>query len=217
MASGVGGLRFDRGGSWKPLRAQTVAAVGPEPAFCYTGCVQLGLGPLLGCSGREMLLRGRGAMEWRLWGAVPLARSQGAHLDQSALLRWLGEAVCFPPALLLSPLLRWTPAAEGEGGGPDRSARAVLTCRGITVTAVFTFDQEGRFLELHSNDCWRVQPDGSVVQAPWRARAVGGHTTFGLGGGASVECPADVEAAWVEPDGTESAYVRFTVDSLRAE
>lgn len=82
-------MRFEPGGAWKALRSQIVGAVGPEPAFVYTGTVQLGLGCLLPCRGREALLGGRGAMMWRLWGTVPLASSEGGHLDQSALLRWL--------------------------------------------------------------------------------------------------------------------------------
>ena len=89
---GSGALRFDSGSGWKALQAGTVAAVGPEPAFCYTGCLQLGLGRLLPCRGREALLQGRGAMAWRLWGAVPLASSESGRLDQSALLRWLAGA-----------------------------------------------------------------------------------------------------------------------------
>ena len=118
-----------------------------QPAFCYTGSLSLGLGGLLACRGREALLRGRGAMEWRLWGALPLARSEGGHLDQSALLRWLAEAVCFPPALLPSPHLRWLPA---EAGDPPHSARAVVTLGGAAAAATLTFDGEGRFVELRS-------------------------------------------------------------------
>lgn len=164
MARGTGGLRFGPGGEWKQLDSETVGCVG-EPAFCYTGTLQLGLGALLPCRGREALVHGRGAMEWRLWGALPLARQQGGHLDQSALLRYLAEAVCFPPALLPSPHLSWAPAEED----PQHAARAVLTLGGATAAATLRFDGEGRFLELRSDDYWRVMPDGSTARMPWRA------------------------------------------------
>ncbi|KAL4436532.1 hypothetical protein ABPG75_003671 [Micractinium tetrahymenae] len=227
VARGAGSLRFEPSGGWKPLAAATIAAVGPDPAFCYTGTVQLVPGWLLPCRGREALLQGRGAMEWRLWGALPLAASQGGRLDHSALLRWLAEAVCFPPALLPSRHLTWLPAAEGEGGGPARGARAVLRCRGaravlrcrgVAVQALLTFDEQGRFSQLETEDYWRVLPgSGEVVQAPWRARAVGGHKRFSLPGGGSVEAPTQLEAAWVEPDGSEFVHIQFGIYSLEAE
>ena len=68
-----------------------------------------------------------------------------AHPNCCPCVRPAAEAVCFPPALLPSTHLRWLPAERGEGGSPERSARAVLTCRGVSVSALFTFDGEGRF------------------------------------------------------------------------
>ena len=88
VARGSGGLRFDGGGGWKDLASTTHGAVG-APTLCYTGSLSLGLGGLLWCRGREALLDGRGAMAWRLWGALTLACHEGGRLDQSALLRWL--------------------------------------------------------------------------------------------------------------------------------
>lgn len=167
MARGSGALRFDSGGGWKALESETVGAL-PAPVFCYTGSLSLGLGRLLACRGREALLRGRGAMEWRLWGALRLARSEGGHLDQSALLRWLAEAACFPPALLPSRHLRWLPAQAGD---PPHSARAVLTLGSATTTATLTFDGEGRVVELRSEDFWRVAPGGGVTRQPFHARS----------------------------------------------
>jgi len=34
---------------------------------------------------------------------------------------------------------------------------------------------------------------------------------------AEVEVPTELEAAWVEPDGSEFVHIRFTVASLEAE
>ena len=172
VARGSGVMRFASGGAWMPLDSTTVGAVS-VPAFCYTGTLQLGLGRLLWCRGREALRRCCGAMEWRLWSGLPLARSEGGHLDQSALLRWLAEAVCFPPALLPSDHLAWLPA-EAD---PQCSAVARLTLAGTVVTATLTFDDEGRFLELRSDDYWRVTPDGSVARNTWVARG-GAHRRF---------------------------------------
>jgi hypothetical protein len=43
--------------------------------------------------GQEGYAGGKGHMQWRLWGAVQLTKQEGAHLDQSALVRYLAGAV----------------------------------------------------------------------------------------------------------------------------
>lgn len=176
MARGSGALKFAPGGAWQRLDSETVGGAAGAPTFCYTGTLQLGLRGALWCRGREALApSGSGGMVWRLWGALTLARRQGSELDTSALLRWLAEGVCFPPALRPSPQLRWLPCTEGD---PARSARAVVTSAcGATAAAIVTWDAEGRFVELRSDDYWRVLPDGSVAQHPWRARG-SGHQRF---------------------------------------
>ncbi len=53
MARQVGELRFGKGSKWMPIDSQTVAAV-QEPAFAYTGTMQVGQ-----CIGRgARLIRG---------------------------------------------------------------------------------------------------------------------------------------------------------------
>lgn len=37
------------------------------------------------------------------------------------------------------------------------------------------------------------------------------------GGSGGVEIPTDLQVGWVEPDGSETVYGRFTVARLRAE
>lgn len=100
-------------------------------------------------------------------GGVLLARGVGGNVNQSGLLRWIAEAVLFPPALLPSPHLAWQRSEED----PQRSARAVVRWRGTTTSATLTFDGEGRLLRLRSDDYWRVLPGGAVEQFPWVATA----------------------------------------------
>lgn len=91
----VGELRFDAKSKWKHIDAITVGLVA-EPAFTYTGTLQLGPGSLLWCRGQEGYVGSKGRMEWRLWGAVRLAKQEGPRLDQNALLRYLAgkRAAC---------------------------------------------------------------------------------------------------------------------------
>jgi hypothetical protein len=82
--------------------------------------------------------------------------------------------VCFPPALLPSPHLKWLPSPTD----PDRCASALLSCAGAVVAATFTFDSLGRVQEVRSNDFYRAMPGGRVVRTPWLARA-SGYMRFG--------------------------------------
>lgn len=164
----VGELRFGKHSKWKHLDAATVAAVN-EPAFSYIGTLQMGPGSLLWARGREGYLAGKGDMVWKLWGAMKLTHQSGPHLDQSALVRYLAEAVCFPPALLPSSHLKWLPSPTA----PDSCACAVINCGGAAAAATFTFDHLGRVRELRSNDFYRAQPGGRIQRTPWFARTAG--------------------------------------------
>ena len=58
-------------------------------------------------------------MLWKLFNAITLVNFGGREIDQSALVRYLTEAVYFPTALLPSRTLRWE-ALDAD------SARATL-------------------------------------------------------------------------------------------
>ena len=62
---------------------------------------------------------GRGSIEMRLLGLMPVANARGERLDQGALLRYLNETMWFPAAVL-SPYIAWE-------GIDATSARATMT------------------------------------------------------------------------------------------
>jgi hypothetical protein len=51
--------------------------------------MQMGPGALMWVRGHEGYLGGKGQMQWKLWGAVQLAKQEGPQVDQSALVRYL--------------------------------------------------------------------------------------------------------------------------------
>ena len=67
-------------------------------------------------------------MLWKLFSAITLVNFGGREIDQSALVRYLTEAVYFPTALLPSRTLRW------EELDAD-SARATLVSPGVPFAA----------------------------------------------------------------------------------
>lgn len=86
-----------------------------------------------------------GHMFWKLLSALTLVNFGGSEIDRAALSRYLSEAVFFPTALLPSQSLSWEPESVD-------SAKATLTHQGVSVSAIFHFNELGQVTHLESND-----------------------------------------------------------------
>lgn len=105
--------RIRIGARWLGFRAHEVLA--PAHGFVWAARVA-GL-----IRGSDVLRDGRGAMDWRVAGLIPIARDSGADVARSAAGRCAAEGVWLPSALLPGAGVRW----EGEEGpgGPVAVAR----------------------------------------------------------------------------------------------
>jgi hypothetical protein len=122
---------------WMPFTAEEVYTTNP-PGFLWS--TRMRMAPGLSIVGRDRYAEGRGSIEMRLLGVVTVAEASGERLDQGALLRYLNETMWFPAAVL-SPSITWE-AVDA------RSARATMSHAGITASAVFVFDDEGRRVDM---------------------------------------------------------------------
>ncbi len=109
-----------------------------EPGFVWR--VRVKMMHVLPVAGRDSYLDGRGRMLIKAASLVPVVDAAGEKIDQGTLLRFLGEIVWFPSAAL-SPHIRWE-AIDAT------SARATMTYEGVTGSAVFSFDERGRFVSM---------------------------------------------------------------------
>jgi hypothetical protein len=75
---------------------------------------------------------------------VPVADKAGGGLNQSALLRYLGETIWFPSGAV-APYIRW------EARDAD-SAVATMDYGGVTASLTFFFDTEGRVIRQQAAD-----------------------------------------------------------------
>jgi hypothetical protein len=125
------------GGSWRPFAAEGYYAIDP-PGFVWS--VTMPMLPGVTAIGRDRYADGKGSIDVRLGGVVPVARESGPQMDHGALLRFLNETMWFPAAAL-SPYIAWE-AIDGV------SARATMTWREVTAPAVFTFDRDGRMTDM---------------------------------------------------------------------
>jgi hypothetical protein len=127
-----GGLRTSADGDFMPALADQYFTVA-DPAFVWRVQVAMFQLPIYG---RDSYIDGRGHMLIKALGLVPIADAAGGQIDQGTLLRFLGEMVWFPSAVL-EPYVHWTAIDEA-------SARATMTYGNVTASADFFFDPQGR-------------------------------------------------------------------------
>jgi hypothetical protein len=132
-----GRFRQGEGQPWMPFTAEEVFTTDP-PGFVWKTTMRMA--PGLAIVGRDAYVAGRGSIEMRLLGLIPVAQASGSELDQGALLRYLNETLWFPAAAL-SPFITWEPVDA-------HAARATMRFEGATATATFFFDDAGRPVDM---------------------------------------------------------------------
>jgi hypothetical protein len=131
-----GELRLGERG-WFPFTAEEYFTTNP-PGFVWT--VKVKMVPLITVVGRDAYLGGRGSMDMRLLGLIPVAKDSGPDIDQADLLRFLNEIMWFP-AGAVSPYITWE-AIDAN------SARATMRYAGVSASATFFFDEQGRLTNM---------------------------------------------------------------------
>lgn len=132
-------MRFRPDGKWKPMTAMHLAST-RAPGFVWEA--EARAGPLLLFRVVDAYVDGRGLLEARLFGSIPVARTTGPDVDRGELLRYLAELSWTPDALRANPALRWsepaadTLAVEADVPGQAEPARVELTLAGGDVVSV---------------------------------------------------------------------------------
>lgn len=182
-----GQMRTSPTGAWMPAEAEQYFSV-DEPGFVWRVDVEMmGFLPI---AGRDKYESGRGNMRISLGSLVPLVNAAGPEIDQGTMMRYLGEIVWFPSAAL-SPYIAWEPVSATD-------AKATMTYRGVTASAVFTFDERGRFVRM-AGERYRAQ-DGASTLDPWLVPATEWRAIRG------VEIPVKGEVLWKLREGDFSYY-----------
>jgi hypothetical protein len=122
---------------WMPVSAEQYFTVDP-PGFVWQ--VSARMLHVLPIAGRDRYAGGHGDMLIKLASVLTVADGMGPEIDQGAMLRYLGEIVWVPSAAL-SDAISWEAIDE-------RSARATMRQGGVTASAIFAFDDRGRFASL---------------------------------------------------------------------
>ncbi len=179
---------------WLPFTADQDYTLDP-PGFQWRATVRLAKLPV--ALAVDSLDAGKGWMHVRLFGVKTVVDETGSEMDQGALMRWLNETVWFPQ-VWATDLISWEPI-------DDTSAMGSVTVGGLTVSAEFRFDGEGRFVDFRA-DRYRATDRGFELDR-W-ATPISAHASFG-----GFEVPSAGRAVWLLDSG-ELEYIRLQITDL---
>jgi hypothetical protein len=152
----AGSFRTSLDGGWLPIRGEQYFATDP-PGFVWWGRVRVAPGVWVDAHDRSVAAAG--SMFVAFESTLTLADRAGLELDQSAMLRLLGEMVWFPTALADERYVTWTAI-------DDRRARATLRINGHEASGIFELGDDDLPRSFRA-DRYRDVGDGKSVLTPF--------------------------------------------------
>ena len=185
---------------WKPFTSDQ-KVVTQRPGFDWDA--RIAMMPGLPVRAHDSYVAGEGTLHASLLGLFTVADQRGTDdMAEGELMRFFAEAAWYPTALLPSQGARWVAVDES-------SAHATLTDGDISITMLFTFDEQGLIETARAESRGRMV-DGNGVPMPWRCR----FWSYQERGGMLV--PIDGEVAWLPPEG-EKPYFRGRITEIYYE
>ena len=180
----AGEMRLRPDAPWSAFTAEQRFTAAP-PGFVWDAEVRMF--PFIPVRVRDSYVAGEGRMLGRVGGVVSVV-DEGATRDMAAgaLVRWLGEAVWFPTALLPGEGVRWEAIDE-------RTARATVSDHSTSVSADFHFAPTGEVTGMTAMRYRDVNGTGVLTQFE------GVYGRPGRREGMMV--PTTAEVAWLLPEG----------------
>lgn len=147
-------MKTDESKPWMPAHAEQYFTV-EKPSFIWKAKVSMA--PMLFFTGLDKYYEGHGKMEIKVLSLIPVVDSQGKEIDQSTLLRYLGEIIWFPPAALRD-YIKWESIDEV-------SAKATMSYKGVSASAMFYFNEKGEVINFNAKRY--MEKDGQYLLEDW--------------------------------------------------
>jgi hypothetical protein len=143
----------------------------------------------------DSFVEGKGSLKVFFLSAFRIVHGSGKKFTQGELLRWLGESVWFPTALLPGDSLRWEPI-------DDNHAKLLFNHNNVEVYYIVTFNENHEIMMLET----RRYMDGKKLQT-W----IGKLSDYEIRNGVLI--PTTMEAIW-KVDGQEFSYAVFNLNQI---
>ena len=144
---------------------------------------------------------GKGWLEVRILGAIPMANATGPDSDKGEMMRFLSELAWNPDAILNAAALKWRQIDE-------RTVEVSIETAGGLATVRHLFDANGDIVGIEADDRPYLV-DGKTVPVRWIGR-FSDYANYG-----PYRLPSYGEVAWELPDG-EFVYFRGTITKFAA-
>jgi uncharacterized membrane protein YqjE len=160
-----------------------------NPAFIWK--VKVDMIPLVFFTGRDKFSDGKGNMLIKVLSLFNVVNaSDNEKINQGTLQRYLGETIWFPTAVV-SPYIKWEEI-------DSLSAKATMTYRGTSGSAVFTFNENGDFVKFSA-----MRYMGSEANSPLREWVITLNEYKVYSG---IKIPVKGEATWKLDEGDFTWY-----------
>nr|HMN50171.1 hypothetical protein [Ignavibacteriaceae bacterium] len=142
-------------------------------------------------TGRDKFSDGKGNMLIKVFSLFNVVNaSDNEKINQGTLQRYLGETIWFPTAVV-SPYIKWEEI-------DSLSAKATMTYRGTTGSAVFTFNENGDFVKFSA-----MRYMGSEANSPLKEWVITLNEYKVYSG---IKIPVKGEATWKLDEGDFTWY-----------
>lgn len=144
---------------------------------------------------RDMFINDKGALKVQLFSVLTVVDAHGPAYDQGELLRWLGECIWFPTALLPSEYISWS-AVDSS------TAMLNMNYNGMSVYYKVTFNEKNEITRFETRRYMDKSRLETWIGIPSSYREFKG-----------MVIPAEIEGAW-NLDSGYFAYARFILDEI---
>lgn len=182
-----GTFKTSLNGKWQDITGEEYFTV-DKPGFIWKGRIGF-------LTAIDSYVAGQGSLKVYLFSVLRIANGTGPKFTQGELLRWLGESVWFPTALLPGDGVRWESI-------DDYHARLEFTCDNVNVHYIVTFNENAEITTLET----MRYIDGRSLHI-W----IGKLSNYEMQNGMMI--PTTIEAVW-KIEGREFPYAVFNVSQI---
>lgn len=192
-----GEFRQNENQKWFKINGEEHFTTEP-PGFVWVGRMEIL--PLIWLTGIDQFIDSHGSFQIKLMSILQISVApKGRELDESELMRWIGEDPLFPTSLLPSNYLRWEHIS-------DNIAKAIANTSRTSVELIFHFKKHGE-ISFVEGQRYRTIGD-KYVKEMWQ----GPYSNYV--DKENMMIPLNIEVKWTGQKG-DFSYAKFKIKNIK--